>query len=408
MIMKIGVLTYYKVANFGANLQAVSTYRYLEKAGHTPIFIHYMSRQLYDSTDGQYDSNVQIRAHMDFIDKHIVDQTGVCFSADDVNNLIETYSIEAIIVGSDAVLQHHPLLSRVFFVGHRFKRHVFIEKVNDERLFPNMFWGIGINKNIPMAMMSVSSQNSEYRYFSPWLKYKMRKALSRYSYISVRDTWTQKMLISVISKSMPITPDPVFAFNRNVGDIIPNRDYILSKYNLPENYILVSFLNVGIPNEIIKNLKNVFAETGIACVAFPSPIGVNFCHNYDYEIPLPLNPIDWYALIKYSKGYIGNNMHPIIVALHNAIPCFSIDNYSNYNILRHPKFDNSSKINDVLTRFGLNNNIIVPFGNNTENLHELIFHCLTNYPKESVVEQSKKMLEQYDLMMKDILYSLQK
>ena len=35
--MKIGVLTFLHVANFGANLQATSTYYYLINQGHTPI-----------------------------------------------------------------------------------------------------------------------------------------------------------------------------------------------------------------------------------------------------------------------------------------------------------------------------------------------------------------------------------
>lgn len=40
----------------------------------------------------------------------------------------------------------------------------------------------------------------------------------------------------------------------------------------------------------------------------------------DVTISIPLNPIDWYALIKYSKGYIGERMHPIVVSLHNSVP----------------------------------------------------------------------------------------
>lgn len=42
---------------------------------------------------------------------------------------------------------------------------------------------------------------------------------------------------------------------------------------------------------------------------------------------MPIDPMDWYCLIKYSHAYIGVLMHPIIVALHNAIPFFSFDQY---------------------------------------------------------------------------------
>lgn len=41
--MNIGILTYYRVANFGANLQAVSTYYYLKNNGYNPLFILYES-----------------------------------------------------------------------------------------------------------------------------------------------------------------------------------------------------------------------------------------------------------------------------------------------------------------------------------------------------------------------------
>ena len=43
--MNIGVLTFYKVANFGANIQGVSTFCYLKKNGHNPIFLNYVSRK---------------------------------------------------------------------------------------------------------------------------------------------------------------------------------------------------------------------------------------------------------------------------------------------------------------------------------------------------------------------------
>ncbi|MCR5186175.1 MAG: polysaccharide pyruvyl transferase family protein [Clostridia bacterium] len=394
------------MANFGANLQALSTYRYLQKSGHDPIFIHYMSKQLYERTDGCYNTNDQIKAHLDFIDSQILSQTETCFTADDINKVIDNYKIEGIIVGSDAVLQHHPLLSRVYLNGSRFNRHIFIEEVNDERLFPNLFWGSGINPSIKRVYMSVSSQNSEYKYFTPWLKRDMKKTISGCPYISVRDLWTQNMLKCITNVEYPITPDPVFAFNYNCSEIIPTKEYILHKFGLPEKYTLLSFLNLNIPTNIIHNLKTLFKNN--PCVALPSPIGIRFKHDYDYEVSLPLSPIDWYALIKYSHAYIGNNMHPIVVALSNGVPCYSVDNYSNYNFLRHPKNDGSSKILDLLRKFGLQNNYIVPFRNNTINLDKDIFKAIESFPVERVLKKSCNLYYEYEEMMDDILKALQK
>lgn len=404
--MRIGVLTYYRVANFGANLQAVSTYRYLKSIGFNPIFIHYMSQQLFDKTDNLYHKNPQIKCHLDFIDEHITNQTSICFSADDINQQIHKHGINSIIVGSDAVLQHHPLISRIYLKGHRFRRRFVIEHIDDERLFPNPFWGCNIDTYVKMAFMSVSSQNSAFKLFSPLLKQDMKRALARYTYISVRDTWTQQMLYSICRNTYPITPDPVFAFSENAGDIIPTKETILKKYDLPDNYILISFLNANLPDSVIRELKN--HSSRFACVALPSPLGMRFNHNYDYAIPLPLSPIDWYALIKHSKGYIGNNMHPIVVALENGVPCYSVDNYSNFNILKHPKNDGSSKIMDLLQRFDLQDNHIVPFRVDYTKLAQNMIDTLEKFPKEKVSSISATLYEDYKQMMDSILNSFQR
>ena len=402
--MRIGIITYYRVANFGANLQAVSTYRFLERAGHTPIFIHYMSRQLYDTTDGCYDSNPQVRAHLDFIDSVILRQTETCLTVDDINRAIERHAIEAVIIGSDAVLQHHPLLSRIHLYGRRLIR-IRVDKVNDERLFPNLFWGFGINPDIKKAFMSVSSQNSQYQYFSKRLRQRMAEALKTFSYISVRDTWTQQMVHAINGSDPPLTPDPVFAFNQNAGNLIPTREETLRKFHLPERYLLVSFLNVHVPADVIHSLKRQF-EGKAECVALPTPLGMRYQHDYDHEIPLPLSPTDWYALIKHSAGYIGNNMHPVVIALHNGVPCFSIDNYSNYDFFRRPKNDGASKILDLLRRFQLSENHIVPHKDNTRDLEKRIYDRITTFPTEDVMRRSLQMYTIYEQMMHDILKTI--
>ena len=403
--MRIGIITYYRVANFGANLQAVSTYRYLEKVGHTPIFIQYTSHQLYLTTDCCYDTNLQVKAHLDFVDSIILRHTRPCFTADDVNRVIAEQGIEALIIGSDAVLQHHPLRSRIHIKGHYLKR-IAITKVNDERRFPNIFWGCGLTRQTAKALMSVSSQSSEFRYFSSKLKERMNDALQEFSYISVRDTWTQKMLYDITGQQFPMTPDPVFAFNQNAGDLIPTRNEILKRFHLPDDYVLVSFVNVRVPEEVITRLDDLLAGKAV-CIALPSPLGVCFSHHLSHEVPMPLDPLDWYALIKYSRGYVGNNMHPIVVALHNGIPCFSIDNYSNYDFRGRPRHDGASKIEDLLRFFHLQNNHIVPYKGNTRHLAETIHDSLLSFPSEQVIQTAKERYTHYEIMMQAIIKSIQ-
>lgn len=45
-------------------------------------------------------------------------------------------------------------------------------------------------------------------------------------YISVRDSWTRDMVVSITHDKIipPVTPDPVFAFNENAGFLVPSEE----------------------------------------------------------------------------------------------------------------------------------------------------------------------------------------
>ncbi len=400
--MKIGILTYGRIANFGANLQCTSTYMYLLKHGHTPIYIYYLSKELYQQIEHRRKVNPQIQAHYDYFDSIVKNRTTLCHSPEDINNAIELNAIEAVIIGADAVLQHHPFLSRLHV--RKSPKLLRIDRVTSDRLFPNLFWGYGINEDVRMVMMSVSCQNSEYRYFIPTIRKKMKQALKRFAYISVRDSWTQKM-IGYIDKeiSVSITPDPVFAFNYNLGDFIPSKNGLLKKYGLPDKYVLISMFRQSLKKSCLDELKVCFAQKGIACVVLPMPEGVNFEHSFQYVVSSPLSPIDWYALIKYSKGYIGENMHPIVSCLHNAVPCYSIDNWGTIDFFRRKKNDGSSKVEDILKIFGVEKNR-APISEGTCNVSSKeIVDAIESFPFKDVEQMSIQYHDKYLAMMDEIL-----
>lgn len=402
--MKIGILTYYKVKNFGANLQAVSTYMFLKKNGHEPIFINYILKEgLAAIEKGKLDA--QWKTHLDFVNSIIKDQTPICQTSEDIIKVVDDYHIDALIVGSDALLQHHPFITRI----RKAKRKiVFIMPVTSDRLFPNVFWGCGVAEKVPMALMSVSSQNSEYNLFLPSTKKKMKESLSNMCYISVRDSWTQDMLKLVLGRDIPVTPDPVFAFQQNAGELVPTKEDILRKYNLPENYALMSLFSQCLSEQTLDQLKLEFNKQGISFGILPLPTGVSFNHNVNFEIPLPLSPIDWYALIKYSKAYVGSNMHPIVCCLHNAVPCFSIDNWGRTDFWGHKYDDGSSKVQHIMNVFGVGkNHRMIDAGKCNVSAKEII-DALHNYPYDEVREKGKDYVKQYNMMMKSIITSLEK
>lgn len=400
--MIIGILTFYRVVNFGANLQALSTYRYLEAHGHTPIMINYQSAEMQKTISKCLQRDKQAEAHLKFVNEHLINQTKLCSTFEEVCDELERMGIERIIIGSDAVLQHHPLLSRIH-IGRR--KPFYILKLSPERRYPNIFWGEKIIENVSCSLMSVSSQNSRYNLFSPSLKKKMKESLSHFTYISVRDKWTQKMLYSITGDYFPITPDPVFAFNQNVADLIPSRESILKKFNIPDKYVLISLRSQSISREKLLDLKNCFKKHGIDCVTLPMPTGHGYQHDFSYQIPEPLDPLDWYALIKYSSGYIGSNMHPIIVSLHNGVPCYSIDNWGSINFFNRRRNDGSSKVEDIMKEFDLDDNHQFINGQECIISPITVVKAILSFPKEKVVKKSQLMYTTYTKMMNSLIES---
>lgn len=143
--------------------------------GHNPIFLNYLSHRTEDELKKGYNDSIQVKAHLDFVNNVCISQTENLYDSKDVERMINEYHLDAIIIGSDAVVQHHPLLSRI----HKGRRRPFyIAHPVPERMFPNPFWGVGFANMIPAAMMSVSSQNSRYSQFSKSLKSKMQRNFS--------------------------------------------------------------------------------------------------------------------------------------------------------------------------------------------------------------------------------------
>lgn len=398
--MKIGILTFYRVVNFGANLQALSTYRYLEKHGHTPIMINYQSVEMQKSVNQRLRTDKQAEAHIRFVEKFLPNQTKICSTPEELNEAIIELGITKVIIGSDAVIQHHPLLSRIHR-GHR--KPIYVEKMIPERMFPNPFWGVGFTEGVIIALMSASSQNSRFDLFSHSLRQKMHNSLSKFLYISVRDSWTQNMLHSITGNNYTKTPDPVFAFNQNVDDIIPSKEECLQKFNLPENYVLVSLMRQSLSTEVLSELKSLFKTNGLDCVSLPMPTGHGFQHNFDYNIQEPLEPLDWYALIKYASGYVGSNMHPIIVCLHNGVPCYSIDNWGSLDFFNRRRNDGSSKVEDIMKIFGVESNHVFINGNVCNISPTTVVESILSFPVERVIRQSRLMFDNYNIMMKEIL-----
>lgn len=355
--MRIGILTFARVANFGANLQGISTFNSLKKLGHDPVFIDWIPDDYMPRLEREL-GTPQASCQINAFDAACA-RTRRCADDDDIRGVIRDEGIEAVVVGSDAVLQHHPLASRI----HLSRRSLlFVHRMDSTRLFPNPFWGTfndGLPSRAPFVIMSASSQNAPFRLFTPGVCREMARLVGGASLVSVRDDWTRSMIRHVTSGRIDpeVTPDPVFAFGDNCPELVMSKSEVMERFELPEDYLLVCFRSDKVvPPGWIQGLQAGAEKRGWACTALPMPNGIRFQHKFPHAITGPINAFEWYSLIKHARGYVGQNMHPVVVSLHNAVPVYSFDHYGVTLLLKSIALDSSSKIHHVMKAFGCEGN----------------------------------------------------
>lgn len=355
--MKIGVLTYHCVPNFGAQLQATSTVGYIRRMGHEAVMLHWYPKDLEDMYAKRIPKE-QIEAHNAYT-KNALPITEFCRTEKDLLQAIENNQLDGIIVGSDALFKYIPVkLQRRF--SKRKLRYIHKNVLSVEKLDKNPFFGgfvKSLKKEIPVYAFSVSSQNCSFFEMNKKEKLEMKSSMSHFAAITVRDEWTKDMVENILGVTgIQITPDPVFSFNQNCYLKMPSKEEIIKKYQLTDSYVLLSFSVYFTSESYINQLGQEAKKQGYLPVAFPMPESLRAA-KIEKQIQLPLDPLEWYALIKYSSGYIGERMHPIVVCLHNVVPFFAFDEYGTYQKrfwgMINEFLQSSSKTYRILERAGL-------------------------------------------------------
>ena len=350
--MKIGILTYHCVPNFGAQLQALSTIGFLRRIGHIPVLLHWYPKDL-EQLYARHVSKEQISCQMNFSTVYYP-QSVLCRNEKQLIKEIEQNRLDMIVTGSDALFKYVPKIDRKRSFSRRQLRFIY-NYISCEDLKENPFfcdyYG-ALTRQIPVVAFSVSSQSCPYYKMTQVECNLMRQCLANFKQITVRDSWTKQMVEYVMGiNDIKITPDPVFSFNKNNYLEIPAKKVLSEKYKLPNRYALITFSRGIVENDYIRQICILLLREGITPVAFPEPEGlVDF--GLTNKIELPLNPMDWYALLIHSEGYIGTRMHPIIVCLHNSVPFFSFDGNGTKDAVTGCFNQKSSKVYDVLEKAG--------------------------------------------------------
>lgn len=168
--MKIGILTFHRPANFGANLQAYCSMCYLRSLGYEAKVIDYVR-----AGDLEYRKQVdakQYEAHKSFVETRL-NLTKQATTSEDLSRIVEEEHFDAIVVGADAVWRS-PNDSNIYFAEWLFKS-------------PEL-------SGIPVASISPAHMGDGFTALSDARQEAIKNCLLKFKYITVRDEWTKKVI----------------------------------------------------------------------------------------------------------------------------------------------------------------------------------------------------------------------
>lgn len=320
--MKIYILTLHWVSNFGANLQAYSSFRFFKALGHDVRVIDYRDEREIKSYKSTCCTQ-QFNAHVEFIEKNI-ELTERIYNLDGIVEIIKRDVPDIVVVGSDAVWRQ------------KLNENLVTYWLNDRRLD---------NCKTKFVSLAVSLMGSNINNGNTLFKGNIINSLKKFQYITLRDDWSIKQLELLTKKHLEYSPDPVFLLDSEKMSI-PNNEIVRKLMQNKKQYIIISISKGRLYNLWFKIIRKLLNSKGYIIVELCMPEG-NREISADYTITTPLNPNDWYVCLSNASGYIGERFHAMVSCINNNVPFVVIDTYGS----KLPSFRNKkSKIYDLARR----------------------------------------------------------
>ena len=369
--MKIGVLTFHRPCNFGANLQAYSTFRYLSSLGHDVKVIDYIR-----DVDTAYHNKVnesQYEAHRAFVQTRLP-LTRKVTSDEELQKLVSSEKFNLIIIGSDAVWRELKGKDQYTF----FAKWLFENPAISE---------------IPVVSLSAAHMGNGFSSITKEQKEIIRKCLDSFSFITTRDEYTKNVINRRIydgeNRVDAVNPDPVFSLSRfvdneewlNLG--IESKKYYLM--TLPKNWA-TNGTTGRLRRLWFSSFTKIIHKRGYKTVELPTPEGVSGL-KFDFSVSYPIDPIQWFLWIKNAKAFCGVRFHSIVSSISCGTPFFSLDTYggaslkyfllTRLGLLKNAfKYDTKSKIFRLLRGTSFEQNRISSYLENISPSH--LFNLLEN------------------------------
>ena len=371
--MKIGILTYHRSINYGAFMQSYALSQRLNEIENVDAeIIDYMSRNmhwyykmftLYRGKKSILKIKNRIEMYKSFKKdlKYLSLSKYKIISNDEkkvFKKLKNTYDI--IIVGSDAVWNF------------------------EKRGLPNPYFLLDDFKNTKKISYAASCNGLKYDKVTPEQKAIIKKALSDFNYIGVRDILTEKMVNEILQKDVAIhNCDPTFLLDfekDKIGEefVQKLKTKLIKKYKWDTKKkhigLMLSNLNGNLAKRLVHELKNKYGDEYQIVSIY------SYCEYADIKYISDLTPLEWSRIFSLFDITFSKYFHGTLLSLKNLTPVIAIS--AEYKIKDVP-----SKVEDVLKRLDLDelyfeakceNDI------NWSNLMKKVDELLIEFPKNKI------------------------
>ncbi|MCD6398551.1 MAG: polysaccharide pyruvyl transferase family protein, partial [Candidatus Aenigmarchaeota archaeon] len=390
--MNIGILTSHTPYNFGANLQAFASSQYILSLGHDVKIIHYKPVDNIDIYK-KIVPKEQWCGHDNFINYRLP-LTALATNEEDLVNIVVKENFDGLIVGADAVWRYPPESTRipVYFMDWLFKSNKIC--------------------NIPVASMSVAHMGKGFLHLDHHKFEQVRNAIDKFSYITVRDKWTQRVINKHLFKGhnrvVHLNPDPVFIIDAFIQDTWDNKGLVKDD----QNFILLTLpKNSCRLKHWLSKFKQYANRKRFLVGELPLPQGVSGL-DFDFLVPYPIDPIQWYLWLKNANGFAGLRFHAVVSCITTGTPFYSIDSYGSsslyiwiLNKLGFYKlgraFDYNSKIYNLLKDTTFQKNRI--HGNIANISPRKVLDLLMQFHQAELLLQKEKLVNLFENNLKSIL-----
>lgn len=334
--MRIGIITVYDSANFGSYLQAYALRTILNEMGHDVAFIKIRDRKKLKKLFLPRTINIS-KYIFNYKKLNLFLREIDKFEEIDITN-VNKDTFDMVIIGSDECWN-----------------------VNSLTFQNKYFYGI----NVPcdrVISYAISCGNADEEIMKKYPQ--LIEGINNLERVFIRDESTKEIIEKITHKKTTFTCDPTFLIDINKMSL----NYELNDIG---EYILI--YSYGFSKKIIKYIKELARELNVKIVS--AGLFNSWC-----DLNINCKPLEFSAIIKGAKFVITSTFHGCIFSVLNRKQCVVIKG--------------SHKVNDVLSRLGLDKTILFDEKTGTYKEFRNILSSEQNFNKayENILDMRNKSI----------------